>query len=770
MPIDVVLLSSLAINAALATALMFVGQRLRRQSRAALDWQKAREALLASAPTAPVLIGADETVRFVSPGLSSAWSFRGSGLQHLSTMFADGAALARATRQLLRGSAVEPMELPTADGRGLYRISGAPLPEGAVLWFADIRATRAAEAGRAAETARLAQAREDAEGVLTALPLPAWRRDRDLRLAWVNRAYAATVGRAPEDAVGGNHEIVSGLVPGQARTLAAQARESGEPRHELRNFVVDGERRTFLVTERPLGPSETIVGWAQDVTERETLKAELALRDSAHREVLGQLGTGIAIYGKDKHLAYSNAAFARLWHLDEDWLAGEPHASDVLDRTRANGRLPEPPNYAAFIRERLARFTDLIEQAEEILHLPDGTTVLRALVAPHPFGGLIEIYEDVTDTVALERKYNEQIAVQRRTLDNLYEGVSVWGSDGRLRLFNSAYAQIWGLDPATLEEAPHVAEVLEAQRQLLDDGGAWDRTKAETIAEITGGHPRSGRHLRVDGTVIDYAYVPLPDGALLATYIDVTDSQRKEEALRERNAALEAADQLKSEFITNVSYQLRTPLTTIIGFGEMLKYGFFGALNDRQQGYIANILDSANQLLELIDNILDLAMIEAGQMTLEREPFELGPMLGAMVQLVGDSARKRNQKVQLDQASEIGWIDADQRRVKQVLFNLLTNAIKYTPPGGTVTLGARRVGDEIELAVTDTGVGIAPEERAQMFGKFTTGSRTSRTAGAGLGLALVKNFIELHGGSVNLDTPPDGGTRVICRLPATAAS
>jgi len=582
----------------------------------------------------------------------------------------------------------------------------------------------------------------------------------------VNPAYARVVGRGPEQAT--EAEIVSGLVPGQARTLAAQARDSGEAKAELRNFVVDGERRTFLVTEQPLGDGRT-VGWAEDFTTREALKSELDLRDAAHREVLGQLGTGIAIYGKDKHLAYFNAAFARLWHLDEDWLAAEPHLSEILERTRANGRLPEPANYPNFLKQHLARFTDLIEPAEEILHLPDGTTVIRALAAPHPFGGLIEIFEDVTDKIAIERMYNEQIAVQRRTLDNLYEGVAVWGSDGRLKLYNSAYAQIWGLDPQTLDDGPHVAEVLEAMRQLLDDGGDWERLKAETIGEITAGNPRSGRHIRVDGTVIDYAYVPLPDGALLATYIDVTDSQRKEEALRERNAALEAADQLKSEFITNVSYQLRTPLTTIIGFGEMLKYGFFGSLNERQQGYIANILDSANQLLELIDNILDLAMIEAGRMVLEREPFELAPMLGGMVHLVGDSARKRNQRVLLETPTDIGWLEADQRRIKQVLFNLLTNAIKYTPPGGTVTLGARRNGHDVELSVTDTGVGIAIEEREQMFGRFVTGSRTSRTAGAGLGLALVKNFIELHGGSVSLESPPEGGTRVICRLPTNAA-
>jgi len=751
---DPILVISLVINVALAA--MLLGVAWRHRWRDAATTRSRTTQMLDASPVHGVLLARDGKARFVSAGLT---------LDR-----ADRAALLAAAGSPAVGAAVRPFEHVSADGHATWRVSGTVLADGVLLWLTDVGTERLAAAGRAADAMRLMQEKEDTETMLAAIPLPAWRRHQDLRLAWVNRAYAQVVGRTPEEAVAaGGSEIVSGLVPDQARVLAQAAREAGGERGELRNFVVDGERRTFMVTEKPLGLGGAIVGWAQDVSERESLRAELALHDSAHREVLGQLGTGIAIYGKDKHLAYCNVAFARLWHLDEDWLQAEPHASDVLDRARANGRLPEPPNYAAFIRERLSRFTDLIEPTEEILHLPDGVTVLRLLMAPHPFGGLIEIYEDVTDTVALERKYNEQIAVQRRTLDNLYEGVAVWGSDGRLRLFNSAYAQIWGLDPVTLEEGLHVAEVLEAQRQLLDDGGEWERMKSDTIAEITGGNPRSGRHLRVDGTVIDYAYVPLPDGALLATYIDVTDSQRKEEALRERNAALEAADQLKSEFITNVSYQLRTPLTTIIGFGEMLKYGFFGSLNDRQQGYIANILDSANQLLELIDNILDLAMIEAGQMTLEREPFELGPMLTAMVQLVNDSARKRNQKVVLDSIGEIGWLNADQRRIKQVLFNLLTNAIKYTPPGGTVALGACRSAEEIELSVTDTGVGIDPEERAQMFGKFTTGSRTSRTAGAGLGLALVKNFIELHGGTVTLDTPPNGGTRVVCRLPVRTA-
>jgi PAS domain-containing protein len=370
---DAVLLTSVLANVVLIAALLGLWQWLRRQPADERRWHAARQSLLAGAPTPPVLFAADETVTYVAPALAGVWNFHGNDLKGPGGLFADAAALARMARVLLAGNKADPIELTTVDGRRLYRVSGAPLAEGAALWFAEIGAERAAE------TARLAQAREDAEGVLTALPLPAWRRDHDLRLAWVNKAYAVAVGRAPEDIVAGpGAEIVSGLVPGQARTLAAQAREAGEPRHELRNFVVDGERRTFLVTERPLGPSETIVGWAQDVTETEQLKAELALRDSAHREVLGQLGTGIAIYGKDKHLAYSNAAFARLWHLDEDWLAGEPHTSDVLDRSRANGRLPEPANFAAFIRERLARFTDLIEPTEEILHLPDGVTVLRA--------------------------------------------------------------------------------------------------------------------------------------------------------------------------------------------------------------------------------------------------------------------------------------------------------------------------------------------------------------------------------------------------------
>ena len=176
----------------------------------------------------------------------------------------------------------------------------------------------------------------------------------------------------------------------------------------------------------------------------------------------------------------------------------------------------------------------------------------------------------------------------------------MFGSDGRLKLYNPVYAQLWQLDENFLRREPHVAEIVVAGRGLLDDHGDWDEYKAKIIANTLDRTPRYSRVERPDGVVIDFAGVPLPDGRMLFTYLDVTDSTRIERALRDRTEALEAADRLKSEFIENVSYELRTPLNTVIGFSEILQEEYFGSLSDRQKEYTQGILESSQYLLDLI--------------------------------------------------------------------------------------------------------------------------------------------------------------------------
>jgi signal transduction histidine kinase len=245
------------------------------------------------------------------------------------------------------------------------------------------------------------------------------------------------------------------------------------------------------------------------------------------------------------------------------------------------------------------------------------------------------------------------------------------------------------------------------------------------------------------------------------TFVDVTDRFRIESALRDRNDALEAADRLKSDFIKHVSYELRTPLNTILGFAEMLASGVPGALNPRQEEYVGDIVAGANTLTQLISNILDLSLIESGALRLELTRIDLRAMLDDVAGLARDMATKAGLALVVD--AEPGEFRADDRRLRQVVFNLLSNACKFTPSGGTITLSGRIEGEDVQIAVADTGPGIAPEVKANVFERFASKARSGQRAGAGLGLALVNRFVELHDGWVEIES--DHGTIVRCHLP-----
>ena len=346
-------------------------------------------------------------------------------------------------------------------------------------------------------------------------------------------------------------------------------------------------------------------------------------------------------------------------------------------------------------------FTSLIEPIEDLMHLPDGRT-LRQREVPRPFGGLLFTYEDVTDRLALERSYNILIEVQRRSLDNLYEGVALIGADGRLKLSNPAYARLWQLAEADLEGEPHIADLIEKCRDFFVLDGEWPEFKQRVVARMTGREARTGRLERGDGSVLEYANVPLPDGAVLLSYIDVTDRFRVERALRERAQALEAADRVKTEFIANVSYELRTPLTSIIGFTEILERESVGLLNDKQHEYPGGVLESSQALLGLINDILDLATIDAGYMALAPSRIDVHTLLRGIYDLTGEQARRQQLKTRFQCRRDVGTMVADERRLRQILVNLMSNAINFTPQGGTITLDAKRQGDAIVFAISDT--------------------------------------------------------------------
>ncbi len=230
---------------------------------------------------------------------------------------------------------------------------------------------------------------------------------------------------------------------------------------------------------------------------------------------------------------------------------------------------------------------------------------------------------------------------------------------------------------------------------------------------------------------------------------------------------IEAANRHKSEFLANMSHELRTPLNAIIGFSDVLLERTFGDVNPKQEQYVSIILTSGRHLLSLINDILDLSKIEAGRMELELTTFDLALAIENTVTLVRDRAARHDQNLVLDLAPDLGEYVGDERKFKQILLNLLSNAVKFTPDGGRIGVRAARTGDAVEISVSDTGIGIAPEDQEAVFEEFRQVGTdyVRKREGTGLGLALTRKFVELHGGKVGVESEPGKGSTFTLTLP-----
>jgi signal transduction histidine kinase len=245
---------------------------------------------------------------------------------------------------------------------------------------------------------------------------------------------------------------------------------------------------------------------------------------------------------------------------------------------------------------------------------------------------------------------------------------------------------------------------------------------------------------------------------------------RMNDELRRLYRELEAASRHKSEFLANMSHELRTPLNAIIGFSQVLRERLFGEVNEKQEEYLDDILSSGNHLLSLINDVLDLSKVEAGQVELEVAPFSLREALESGVVMVRERATEDGVQIALAPITDVDVVTGDERRIRQVIFNLLSNAVKFTPTEGSVDVQATQLNGEVRVSVTDTGPGIAAEDHERIFEEFQqTQAGVEQREGTGLGLALSKRLVELHGGRIWVESEPGKGSTFVFTLPAGPA-
>ena len=591
---------------------------------------------------------------------------------------------------------------------------------------------------------------------------PAWIRDAEGRIAWVNAAYAAAVeAKSPQEAVSRQLELLDRA----QRDAASKAREAGALWRQRAHVVVAGQRHLMDLTDARLPGGAG--GMADDLSELENLRADHARQMESHIRTLDQLATGVAIFDRAKRLVFANAAYRQLWSLDPAFLEQGPSDSEILDRLRAARRLPEQADFRAW-KVSLHEIYHKIDPAPQVWHLPDGRT-LRVGFDPNPQGGVTYLFDDVSERYALESQYNALARVQTETLDALQEGVAVFGGDGRLKLFNPAFGDIWRLPFGLLSGKPHIDAIALACKPLLPEEAAWTDLRS-VVAGLHAARMGFQRRMpRADGSIVDCAAQPLPDGGTLLTFIDVTDGVNVERALTERNQALLAAEQLRNDFVHHFSYELRSPLTNIIGFIQLLGDDSVGPLNDKQREYAGYVLKSSAALLAILNDILDLATIDRGAMELQLEQVDIAKTIHEAAQGLQDRLAESHVELSIVTPPGVGGFRADGKRVRQVLFNLLSNAIGYSEAGQTVTLAALRRDDEIVFKVSDQGRGIPPELLDKVFERFESHALNARHRGVGLGLSIVKAFVELHGGRVLIDSSPGAGTTVTCIFPIRGA-
>jgi signal transduction histidine kinase len=661
----------------------------------------------------------------------------------------------------LREKAV-PFDLTIETNTGVpLEVQGRKSAAYVIVRFTSLSESLRAQARLKLENQRLAADQDALFGLIEALTMPFWLRSADGRLKWVNRAYADAV-----EAVDGGEAVRDGK-----EFLGTIARDSIVSRHQRSRVfdqtvstVVAGDRRVFAVTD--FAGSEGSAGIAVDISSAETIREEFERAVRSHADTLDRLTTAVAIFDAKEKLRFFNQAFQKLWSLEPGFLESAPDNALLLDRLRSEGKIAEHPEWRRWKEGLLAAYR-AVESQEHWWHLPDGRTI-RVVANPQANGGVTWIFENLTERMNLESRYNTAVRVQGETLDNLAEGVAVFGADGRIRLANPAFTALWKLPRDIVARTMHISAI-QASCDGLTVTGPW----RDFVAAVTGFDDERRDHNGLaelkSGIVLRYAVIHLPNGQVMMTFVDVTDSVKVERALLERNDALQKADRLKNDFVQHVSYELRSPLTNIIGFTELLSLPATGPLSPRQREYVEHIGSSSAVLLTVVNDILDLATVDAGIIQLELSEVSIDRTVSAAAALVADRLDEHSIRLAVDTAQAPKSFHADETRVRQILYNLLSNAVNYAPEGSSVTLSCRKTDAGVEFSVHDDGPGMAPEVLDTVFQRFESRVNGGRRRGAGLGLSVVKSFVELHGGSVGIATNTGAGTTVTCLFPFVPA-
>ena len=656
------------------------------------------------------------------------------------------------------------LTIETTSG-SVIEVQGRASGSHAFVRFIGLSGDRAALAALEAEHTSLVQTTDTMKALMESIPFPVWLRDSDARLTWANSAYVQAVeGKSLEDITNSN----TNLLDTNERSQIANAHQNTRRNEPVSRFrqrlpaTISGDRRMMDVSE--ISYEGGSAGLAVDMSEVEEIQGNLRRTLESHAQTMNQLATAVAIFDSKKHLIFHNQAFDTLWQLDAKLLSTEPDNGRLFDAMRESGKIAEQPDWSKW-RNGLLKVYEETQPQEHWWHLPDGRT-LRVIANPHKQGGVTWVFENITEQLEMESRYIALTQVQGETLDHLGEAIAVFAPDGRLKLSNPSFQKMWQLEDEQVAADTKIAALGKLCQPAMAEPKIWDALATGVTGVSEQRNSINGRLLLCDGSVLDYALVPLPNGQTMLSFADVSASVNLEHTLKERNEALKAAEKLKNAFIEHVSYEFRAPLTSIKGFAEVLEQEAFGKMNEKQHEYVSHIAASSNVLHSLVDNLLDLATVDAGIMELDLTEVDLRETMRKAAATVAGQLQSKTVKLNIKQVGGAAKFVGDKNRIQQIMFNLLSNAISFSPNEGAVTLESEVGADAVSFTVTDVGPGIPEDQQETIFERFSAATtKSGKRRGAGLGLAIARSLVELHGGTISVKSKLNAGTSFTCRFP-----
>ncbi len=664
----------------------------------------------------------------------------------------------------IRAGKPDRYELERKDGTLLDAVTTPTKDGGLVATWTDVTEARRRERKLAETTALLQTTVESmAQGLAVY--------DRDFRLILHNAQLAKNL-NLPD------RVLADGATFGSIATFMAERGDFGpvsvaehvskrlayvrrKPRHTLEETLPDGR----VIEGRCLPFDGGYVITVTDVTEARQRERVASQNAAVLQATFDAVGQGLAVLDREHVLVAYNRKAAELYGIPGDWLQTRPTIDEIFAFLAARGAFGTA-DADAIVQARLRQVKSGKPFRWETERRNGPIVDIEGW--PMPGGGTVVTYTDVTDARKREKEFASTSAVLRVVLESVTQGISLIDRDMRVRVHNKALRDIYNLPESLFAGEAQYEDIT----RFLATRGDLGTTDIETAVRDLVGLVRKFETIRLDtelpsGKTIEVRGIPIAEG-MVTTYTDVSDRRRFAHELREAKVAAETANGAKSAFLANMSHELRTPLNAIIGYSEAMTSSLFGPLPAKYAEYASDIHRSGRLLLNIVNDLLDLAKVEAGKMALSDEAVDLKDTIDGAMRLVREQAAKSGLTLAAEQNAADTALIADPRALTQMLLNLLSNAIKFTPPCGRIAIHTGEAADGgIELAVADSGIGIAAADLAKIMEPFgqVAGPLNRKHQGTGLGLPLVKALAELHGARLTIDSAPGRGTRIAIVFP-----